>query len=360
MPWPRRTGIGTPGSIVWSVTRPPGAYEALRGLKIGIRSRFQHAFHLYPVHRLQSARATPRSGRLRTAVEEIKPRTADRGANLETRFQQLLVKLLRKHGSLAVVDVPVKADRHGDVVARKFQRDQRGAAAAAAEINQLDARIRQPCRNCRNGNGLRAWVAGEHQVTPPVAFRSFGKDGVSRKMHDVVALPGLVGVGGFAKSFIELGARAVIAPLWGVKDEFAHEVAKTFYQRLSTERDTPFAEILRDLRRKAYEPAAPRILLRRIASTAIRRPAGKSGRRTNWRFDLLRETPLLRQTKEPRLIFSAGAPPFGTSPRRQSKRRRAPTPPCCGGLIDEPLTSRPIARPAPGPGPADRTGPRLL
>ncbi len=66
--------------------------------------------------------------------------------------------------------------------------------------------------------------------------------------------PALVGVGGFAKSFIEIGASAVIAPLWAVKDQFAHEVAKTFYSRLSAKRDTPFAEIIRDLRRRAYEP----------------------------------------------------------------------------------------------------------
>jgi hypothetical protein len=66
--------------------------------------------------------------------------------------------------------------------------------------------------------------------------------------------PALVGVGGFAKSFIDLGASAVIAPLWSVKDSFAHEVAKTFYGRLKTEREIPFAEILRDIRRKAYKP----------------------------------------------------------------------------------------------------------
>jgi len=30
-------------------------------------------------------------------------------------------------------------------------------------------------------------------------------------------------------------------------------VAKTFYERLRSEKNTPFAEIIRDLRRKAYE-----------------------------------------------------------------------------------------------------------
>src|SRR5262249_51775237 len=68
------------------------------------------------------------------------------------------------------------------------------------------------------------------------------------------AMPALVGVGGFAKSFIDLGASAVIAPLWGVKDAIAQNIAATFYQRVLAEPQTPFAEILRDLRRKAYEP----------------------------------------------------------------------------------------------------------
>ena len=44
--------------------------------------------------------------------------------------------------------------------------------------------------------------------------------------------PALAGVGGFAKAFIDLGASGVVAPLWSVKDELAHEVAKAFYTRL--------------------------------------------------------------------------------------------------------------------------------
>src|SRR5262249_52218866 len=66
----------------------------------------------------------------------------------------------------------------------------------------------------------------------------------------------LMGLGGFAKSFIDLGASAVIAPLWSVKDKIAHEVAKEFYQHVKNEPDKPFAEILRDLRAKAYQSGA--------------------------------------------------------------------------------------------------------
>jgi hypothetical protein len=64
--------------------------------------------------------------------------------------------------------------------------------------------------------------------------------------------PALVGVGGFAKAFLDAGAGAVIAPLWSVKDSIAHEIAETFYQRLKSGGRVRPAEILRDVRRKAY------------------------------------------------------------------------------------------------------------
>jgi hypothetical protein len=65
----------------------------------------------------------------------------------------------------------------------------------------------------------------------------------------------VVGVGGFAAAFIELGASAVIAPLWSVKDSIAHDIAMDFYGRVKAEPATPFAEILRIIRAKAYDPA---------------------------------------------------------------------------------------------------------
>ena len=70
----------------------------------------------------------------------------------------------------------------------------------------------------------------------------------------------LVGIGGFADVFLDLGAKAVIAPLWSVKDTVAHEIATTFYTDLQNARDTQteqtFAEILRDIRARAYTDAA--------------------------------------------------------------------------------------------------------
>jgi CHAT domain-containing protein len=61
--------------------------------------------------------------------------------------------------------------------------------------------------------------------------------------------PDLCGAGGFAEELMSLGAAAVVAPLWSVKDSIAHLVAEEFYLRAKTE---PFAEILRDLRSRAY------------------------------------------------------------------------------------------------------------
>jgi hypothetical protein len=64
--------------------------------------------------------------------------------------------------------------------------------------------------------------------------------------------PSLVGLGGFAPAFIEMGAGAVIAPLWSVKDGTAYEIASEFYNRLKNEPNVSFAEILRGIRKKAY------------------------------------------------------------------------------------------------------------
>lgn len=66
--------------------------------------------------------------------------------------------------------------------------------------------------------------------------------------------PSLVGVEGFAPAFIDLGASCVIAPLWSVKDEFAHKVAEEFYGTVKSEPGKPFAAILSTIRARAYGP----------------------------------------------------------------------------------------------------------
>src|ERR1700688_241668 len=65
-------------------------------------------------------------------------------------------------------------------------------------------------------------------------------------------IPSLVGVGGFAQAFIFAGAGGVIAPLWSVKDEYAYDIATTFYRRIKENPERPFARIMSDIRRKAY------------------------------------------------------------------------------------------------------------
>jgi hypothetical protein len=64
--------------------------------------------------------------------------------------------------------------------------------------------------------------------------------------------PALIGVSGFPVEFIELGASAVVAPLWSVVDVTAHEVAKQFYTALVAAPERPFADVLREIRGRAY------------------------------------------------------------------------------------------------------------
>jgi hypothetical protein len=96
-----------------------------------------------------------------------------------------------------------------------------------------------------------------------------GLDGVRRAVADAKpfvfinacevgrATPGLVGTGGFASQFINLGARCVLAPIWSVKDDVAGTVAREFYDAVRADPSRPFAGVLRDIRARAYEGADP-------------------------------------------------------------------------------------------------------
>ena len=68
--------------------------------------------------------------------------------------------------------------------------------------------------------------------------------------------PALVGLGGFAKTFIDLGAGGVVAALWSVRDDLAHEIAMEFYRQVLQDPLRPFAAVLRDVRARAYDKAA--------------------------------------------------------------------------------------------------------
>jgi len=66
-------------------------------------------------------------------------------------------------------------------------------------------------------------------------------------------VPSLSGGSGFPRSFGNLGAHAILAPLWPVSDALAHDVALNLY-KAAVKPDAPsIASILRDIRRKGYE-----------------------------------------------------------------------------------------------------------
>jgi CHAT domain-containing protein len=69
--------------------------------------------------------------------------------------------------------------------------------------------------------------------------------------------PALVGTGGFASAFIKLGANAVVAPIWSVEDSVAAQAARRFYSDVKAHPGRPFATILRDIRRRAYDGPDP-------------------------------------------------------------------------------------------------------
>jgi CHAT domain len=58
---------------------------------------------------------------------------------------------------------------------------------------------------------------------------------------------------GFPRMFSELGARAVVAPVWPVTKSSAPLVAKEIYEQADADPDRPLADVLADLRRRSYE-----------------------------------------------------------------------------------------------------------
>lgn len=116
---------------------------------------------------------------------------------------------------------------------------------------------------CHGAHGLRQAIHLEHaEVLDTTALRAL--DGVARALDAGRPLvfinacevgrtaPSLVGPGGFAEVLMNLGAAAVIAPLWSILDSIAHDIAVEFYRRLVESPGTPFAEIIRGIRAKAY------------------------------------------------------------------------------------------------------------
>lgn len=65
-------------------------------------------------------------------------------------------------------------------------------------------------------------------------------------------VPGLVGGAGFPLAFGDIGARAIIAPLWPVDSATASEIAVELYETALKPNSPPVAEILRTMRSRAY------------------------------------------------------------------------------------------------------------
>ena len=63
----------------------------------------------------------------------------------------------------------------------------------------------------------------------------------------------LAGGGGFPAVFMKLGASAVIAAAWSVKDKLAHQIALKFYDRLKEKPDAPLADVFKEIRKSAYD-----------------------------------------------------------------------------------------------------------
>lgn len=95
-----------------------------------------------------------------------------------------------------------------------------------------------------------------HQLEALPGFRRFFEDSNIIVVLNACEVgrpsPALVGIGGFAKAFIDLGAAAVVAPLWSVKDDIAHDVILTFYNTVLKDPSRPFADVFRQIRSHSY------------------------------------------------------------------------------------------------------------
>jgi hypothetical protein len=115
-----------------------------------------------------------------------------------------------------------------------------GTAGPTTEL-KLDGEELLSDLHVRAMTGLRkTWAA-----SAPVVFLNACGAGASA--------PSLRGAGGVTEAWTTVGAGAVIAPLWSVEDEVAHQVACEFYGRIEAEPHRAYAEIVRDIRARANE-----------------------------------------------------------------------------------------------------------
>ncbi len=119
-----------------------------------------------------------------------------------------------------------------------------GVADDADAYIYLDDHTRVSSNDVRASRGFRR-MCDERM---PVIFLNACRAGRSASALG----PGGVG---FPRVFCELGARAIVAPLWPVTDRHAAIVARTLYEAAVSLPDRPLATVLGELRRRSYEDA---------------------------------------------------------------------------------------------------------
>jgi CHAT domain len=158
------------------------------------------------------------------------------------------------------------AEEEAALVMGQFHGERIDPASPRALDQKLDqhgpALLHFVCHGKSGDAGCQTLLLDQKQVLRADSLS--GMEGVTKGLGDGKPLvflnacevgrqePALVGTGGFAEEFMALGASAVIAPLWSVKDTIAHEIALELYRRIKAEPSTPFTAILRDLRAKSY------------------------------------------------------------------------------------------------------------
>jgi len=103
-----------------------------------------------------------------------------------------------------------------------------------------------PCTSAklRNSAGVRAACAARL----PIVFLNACDAGLARSTLGP-------GGAGFPRAFAEMGARAIIGPLWPVLKTSATLIAKTIYDSAAAQPDRSLADILSDLRERSYRSA---------------------------------------------------------------------------------------------------------
>src|SRR5215475_14933337 len=98
---------------------------------------------------------------------------------------------------------------------------------------QLNSLVHFVCHGQDDLSGIQTIDLEDDKMSSNAVIGMRGVAHAFAKKHPLVFLnacevgrttPALVGLGGFADSFIQIGASAVIAPLWSVDDSAAHDV----------------------------------------------------------------------------------------------------------------------------------------